>query len=76
MERNFFRRVEVAFPIRREAHRARILSDLDTYLADDTQAWELGRDGMYTKVETSKDAPVGAQSQLLAKYAAGSVIKL
>jgi polyphosphate kinase len=76
MERNFFRRVEVAFPIRRDAHRARILNDLDTYLADDTQSWELGRDGFYTKVETSKDAPVNAQNQLLAKYAAGSSIKL
>ncbi len=32
MERNFFRRVEVAFPIRRDAHRTRILADLETYL--------------------------------------------
>jgi polyphosphate kinase len=76
MERNFFRRVEVAFPIRREAHRARILADLETYLADDTQAWELGRDGMYTKVQTSRESPVSAQAQLLAKYAAGPTIKL
>ena len=29
MERNFFRRVEVAFPIQRDAHRERILRDLD-----------------------------------------------
>ena len=76
MERNFFRRVEVAFPIRRDVHRARILNDLETYLADDTQSWDLGRDGMYSKVETSKDSPVNSQSQLLAKYAAGPTIKL
>jgi polyphosphate kinase len=76
MERNFFRRVEVAFPIRRDAHRTRILADLETYLADDTQAWELGRDGMYSKVATSKESPVNAQSQLLAKYTAGPTIKL
>jgi polyphosphate kinase len=76
MERNFFRRVEVAFPIRRDAHRTRILADLETYLADDTQAWELGRDGMYTKVAAPKDAPINAQAQLLAKYAAGPTIKL
>src|SRR6186713_1247936 len=76
MERNFFRRVEVAFPIRRDVHRARILHDLETYLADDTQAWDLGRDGMYSKVETSKESPTSSQAQLLAKYAAGPTIKL
>src|SRR5689334_327325 len=76
MERNFFRRVEVAFPIRRDAHRARILTDLETYLADDTQAWDLGSDGLYKKVETSKDSPVSAQAQLLAKYTAGATIKI
>src|SRR6186713_3211483 len=76
MERNFFRRVEVAFPIRRDVHRARILHDLETYLKDDTQAWDLGRDGMYSKVETSKESPTSSQAQLLAKYAAGPTIKL
>ena len=76
MERNFFRRVEVAFPIRRDVHRTRILHDLETYLADDAQAWDLGRDGLYSKVETSKDSPVSSQAQLLAKYAAGATIKL
>jgi polyphosphate kinase len=76
MERNFFRRVEVAFPIRRDVHRARILHDLETYLKDDTQSWELGRDGLYTKIEASKESPVAAQAQLLAKYAAGMTIKL
>jgi polyphosphate kinase len=72
MERNFFRRVEVAFPIRREAHRARILNDLETYLRDDTQSWDLGRDGLYSKLTASKESPVGSQAQLLAKYAAGT----
>jgi polyphosphate kinase len=72
MERNFFRRVEVAFPIRRDAHRARILNDLETYLRDDTQSWDLGRDGLYSKLTASKDSPIGSQAQLLAKYAAGT----
>ncbi|MEJ0036934.1 MAG: polyphosphate kinase 1 [Gammaproteobacteria bacterium] len=76
MERNFFRRVEVAFPIRREAHRARILADLETYLADNTQSWDLGRDGLYHKIETPKDSPVSSQALLLAKYTAGPTIKL
>jgi len=76
MERNFFRRVEVAFPLRREAHRQRILNDLEIYLRDDTQAWELRRDGIYTHTVSTKENATNAQSQLLATYAAGSIIKI
>ena len=39
MERNFFRRVEISFPIRRSKYRDRILRDLEAYLSDDTQSW-------------------------------------
>jgi polyphosphate kinase len=76
MERNFFRRVEVAFPLRRKAHRERILRDLETYLRDDTQAWTLRPDGVYTHVQVSKDSPTNAQSELLARYSATSTITL
>ena len=41
MERNFFRRIEVCFPIERKQHRDRIVEDLETYLADNAQAWVL-----------------------------------
>jgi polyphosphate kinase len=76
MERNFFRRVEVAYPLRRKAHRERILRDLETYLRDDTQAWTLRPDGVYTHVQVSKDSPTNAQSELLARYSATSTITL
>jgi polyphosphate kinase len=76
MERNFFRRVEVAFPLRRKAHRERILRDLETYLRDDTQAWTLQPDGVYAHVPGSNDAPTNAQSELLARYSATSTITL
>jgi len=76
MERNFFRRVEVAFPLRRKAHRERILRDLETYLRDDTQSWTLQPDGVYTHVAVSKDSPTNAQSELLARYSATSTITL
>jgi polyphosphate kinase len=71
MERNFFRRVEVAFPIKRETHRERILRDLDLHLSDNTQAWCLGSDGTYTRQKPGEDAPRNAQESLLEKYAAG-----
>ncbi|MGQ0834552.1 MAG: polyphosphate kinase 1 [Gammaproteobacteria bacterium] len=72
MERNFFRRVEVAFPIKREAHRERILHDLDAYLRDDTQAWTLRRDGTYSRETPGGSPPVSAQNELLERYAAGA----
>ena len=70
MERNFFRRVEVAFPIERRKHRERILRDLDVYLRDNMQAWELRADGSYARVPTDGAAPLSAQQQLLQEYAA------
>jgi polyphosphate kinase len=73
MERNFFRRVEIAFPIQRDTHRERILRDLDLCLRDNTQAWELQSDGSYERVERRKDErPVSAQNELLAIYSAGA----
>jgi len=72
MERNFFRRVEIAFPVREQTHRDRILRDLDSYLADNMQAWSLGRDGRYTRCERNGDPIRDAQAALLARYAAGS----
>jgi polyphosphate kinase len=72
MERNFFRRVEIAFPVREQTHRDRILRDLDSYLADNMQAWSLGRDGRYTRCARNGDPIRDAQAGLLARYAAGS----
>jgi polyphosphate kinase len=72
MERNFFRRVEVAFPVREQTHRNRILRDLNYYIADNTQAWVLGRDGQYTRCVRGDDEIRDAQGRLLARYAAGS----
>jgi polyphosphate kinase len=72
MERNFFRRVEIAFPVRERTHRERILRDLNNYLSDNTQAWVLGRDGSYSRCERGNDEVRDAQSALLTRYAAGS----
>jgi len=71
MERNFFRRVEVAFPIEPPQLRERILRDLDIYLADNTQSWRLAPDGLYRRAEPAGEPPSNAQEKLLASYAAG-----
>jgi polyphosphate kinase len=77
MERNFFRRVEIAFPLNRRSHRERILQDLDTYLADNTQAWFLQPDGNYQRSSPQgRDPPLTAQDKLLEQYAAASGFSL
>jgi polyphosphate kinase len=68
MERNFFRRVEIAFPVLREQHRDRIFKDLEAYLADDANAWELRRDGVYERVTAGTGTPRAAQQMLLERY--------
>jgi polyphosphate kinase len=71
MERNFFRRVEVAFPILQRTHRERILRDLDFYLRDNTQAWRLLPDGTYERLRPAAGEPaVSAQAELIAAHAA------
>ena len=75
MERNFFRRVEVAFPIRRAEHRERILRDLEMCLKDNCQAWLLRPDSRYERIARDKnERAVNAQAELLAAYAAGPTV--
>ncbi len=71
MERNFFRRVEVAFPVQRASHRQRILEDLTRYLDDNSQAWTLHADGRYERLSPGKERQRSAQAELLTSYAAG-----
>jgi polyphosphate kinase len=68
MERNFFRRIEVAFPIEQKQHRDRIIEDLTTYLADNTLAWELRADGTYERVKAHVTPSINAQAALLRRY--------
>jgi polyphosphate kinase len=71
MERNFFRRVEVVFPIREHSHEERIVRDLEICLADNCQAWKLLPDGRWERIERGEAGALNAQAELLAAYAAG-----
>jgi polyphosphate kinase len=68
-ERNFFRRVEVCFPILEAALRARVIDELLLYLADNQQAWELQTDGSYRRVEAGDAPALSAQQTLLERLA-------
>src|SRR3984893_17178103 len=66
MDRNLFRRIEVAFPVEEAALQSRIAEDLKLYLEDDTQAWVMDGEGRYSRAEGSLD--LSAQARLLSLY--------
>ena len=69
MDRNFFRRNETCFPIRQKPLKKRIKRDLELFLADNCQAWQLNGDGSYTRCTPEDDEEeVSAQQSLLAKH--------
>lgn len=66
MERNFFRRIELAFPLLDKKLRRRVISEgLQAYLSDNVQAWDMDADGRYHPRRTSRKAPRCAQNELL-----------
>lgn len=69
MDRNLFRRIEIMFPVLEPPLKRRLIGDLDTYLADNTQAWELKSGGEYERVSPGRGDPVTAQSRLLGELA-------
>jgi len=68
MDRNFFRRVEVCWPICDTALRDRIIDELEVYLKDCQQAWILQSDGSYDTPESEPDS-YSAQQTLLNQLA-------
>jgi len=66
MDRNLFRRIEVAFPLEAPEFRARVAEELNLYLADDAQAWELAANGQYSRAGGSGN--LSAQAKLLSRY--------
>ena len=66
MDRNFFRRVEVCFPVLDKSLRDRVKKEgLLTYLKDNSQAWILQTDGTYRRNSTGSGQPYSAQGALL-----------
>ncbi len=66
MPRNFHRRVEVLIPVLDPAVRERLVALNEIMLSDNTKTWELGADGIYTKVVPPAGATlVRAQSRFM-----------
>lgn len=66
MDRNFFRRVEVCFPVLDPALKKRVIGEgLRPYLEDNTQAWEMDQHGQYQCRQPRRGKPVSAQDTLV-----------
>lgn len=75
MDRNFFRRIEVCFPILDKKLKKRVIDEgLKAYLQDNCQAWEMNGDGQYRHRQARLAVNKCAQNELL-KLLSGSPVK-
>ena len=66
MDRNFFRRIELAFPVLDKKLKRRVITEgLQTYMADNLQSWDMDANGSYHPRRNSRAKPRCAQSELL-----------
>jgi polyphosphate kinase len=66
MDRNFFKRIELAVPVLDPKARRRIVAEgLKAYLEDNVQAWEMQPDGSFKRVKHGRKKAVSAQADLL-----------
>jgi len=71
MERNLDRRVETCFPVEGKKLLTRVKKELDTFLSDNTQSWQLQPDGSYLRNSPSGNQnPRNVQATFLEKLTA------
>ena len=70
MDRNFFRRIEVCFPVLDKKLKKRVIDEgLKVYLQDNCQAWEMNGDGLYQCKNSRRAARKCAQLELIEQLA-------
>ena len=66
MDRNFFRRIELCFPVLDPALRRRVVREgLQPYLDDNCQAWVMNPEGGYDRLKPRRGRRRAAQEELL-----------
>jgi polyphosphate kinase len=72
MPRNFFRRIEVVFPVEDPALRERVKNELlDTCLADNLKSWHLRADGVYERRRSAGEPPRRSQLEFIRRASPG-----
>ena len=69
MPRNLYNRVELVTPVEEQANRDQLTDALDRAFADNTNAWDLGSDGVWSRLTTNGDPPRSMQSELMERHA-------
>ena len=71
MNRNMLRRIELAWPVDDPALRQRVIDEcLNVYMQDGRNAWRLGPEGHYEKIEKKGRHVRSAQAILMQRYSA------
>lgn len=69
MDRNFFRRIEVCFPVLNRKLKKRVLDEgLKVYLQDNSQAWDMDSEGHYRRRKPRHGSLKCAQVELLGQF--------
>jgi polyphosphate kinase len=75
MYRNMFRRNESCFEIRQKAMKEQLRHDLELFLADNCQSWELGADGIYSRLSPGQNKRICAQEKFLEELASPRLVQ-
>jgi polyphosphate kinase len=71
MNRNMLRRIELAWPVDDPVLRQRVIDEcLNVYMQDGRNAWRLGPEGHYEKIEKKGRHVRSAQAILMQRYSA------
>ncbi len=74
MDRNFFRRIEICFPVLDKKLKKRVIEEgLKVYLQDNCQAWDMDGEGQYRQKNPRRAAKKCAQNELLQQLASAPV---
>ncbi len=66
MDRNFFKRIELAFPLLDPKLKRRVITEgLKFYLADNQQGWDMNGQGVYQRRRSPRSKPHNAQGELM-----------
>jgi polyphosphate kinase len=66
MDRNFFRRIELAFPVRDPELKKRVMSEgIEAFLDDGSQTWVMNSEGGYEAPASRRGRPRVVQEELL-----------